>query len=104
MTQEGKEKEGGTEPQEEQRKQNVFKKSHFYSQIYATPSVSLEDEQLIRVEVTFRTNTTLLKKVKASNPESTGNHSSPGSRTPKHRCEPQGLVREEEFKAGPVTF
>lgn len=72
-------KEGGTEPQEEQRKRNIFKKSHFYSQIYATPSVSPEDEQLIRVEITFRTNTTLLKKVKASNPKSTGNHSSPGS-------------------------
>lgn len=53
-------KEGGTEPQEEQRKR-VFKKSHFHS-------VSLEDAQPIRAEVTFRTITRLLKKVKASNP------------------------------------
>lgn len=60
-------KEGGTEPQEEQRKR-VFKKSHFHSLIYTTLSVSLEDAQPIRAEVTFRTITRLLKKVKASNP------------------------------------
>lgn len=38
-------KKGGTEPQEEQQKR-VFKKSHFHSQIYPTPSASPEDAQL----------------------------------------------------------
>lgn len=89
-----KKKEGGTEPQEEQRKLKVFKKSHFYSQIYATPSVSLEDEQLIRVEVTFRTNTTLLKKVKAIIPLQAAEHRNTGVN---HRglCEKRSLKQDQ---------
>jgi len=62
-----KKKKRGTEQHEGQQKR-IFKKLHFHSHIYATLSVGLEDERLNTARFTFRTNITLLKKIRAANP------------------------------------